>query len=96
MAVWVTLEMTVRDGAFESLSTFLEENLANVRGFDGALSVTLYFDAETRAFLIHEEWRSREHHRAYLAFIEERGVMAALLGFMQGPPDVTYYDRLAM
>ena len=96
MTIWVTLELTVRDGAFEALSTFLEENLPNVRGFAGALSVTLYHDPATRAFLIHEEWLSREHHQAYLAFIEERGVMAALLGFMEGPPKVTYYDRLVM
>lgn len=96
MTIWVTLEMTVRDGAFAALSTFLEENLPSVRGFDGALSVTLYYDPQTRAFLIHEEWMSREHHQAYLAFIEERGVMTTLLSFMEGPPDVTYYDRLVM
>ena len=96
MTVWVTLEMTVKAGSFEALSTFLTKNLPNVRSFDGALSVTLYHDPETRAFLIHEEWMSRKHHQAYLAFIEERGVMAALLGFMEGPPSVTYYDRLVM
>ncbi|WP_424966481.1 putative quinol monooxygenase [Dinoroseobacter sp. S375] len=96
MTIWVTLEMTVKPGAFDALSTFLRANLANVRGFDGALSVTLYHDAETRAFLIHEEWLNRDHHAAYLAFIEERGVMAELLSFMEGPPEVTYYDRLVM
>ena len=96
MTIWVTLEMTVQDGAFEALSDFLEANLPNVRGFDGALSVTLYYDEETRAFLIHEEWMSREHHQAYLAFIQERGVMAELLGFMESPPSVTYYSKLVM
>ena len=96
MTIWVTLEMTVKDRSFEALSVFLVDNLPKVRSFDGALSVTLYYDRETRAFLIHEEWMSKERHQAYLAFIEERGVMAALLGFMEGPPSVTYYDRLAM
>lgn len=96
MSIWVTLEMTVEEGAFDALSTFLADNLPNVRGFDGALSVTLYHDAESRALLIHEEWMSREHHQAYLGAIEERGVMAALLGFMEGPPRVTYYNRLMM
>ena len=96
MTTWVTLEMTVKEGVFDALSEFLEANLPNVRGFDGALGVTLYHDPETQAFLIHEEWISRNHHRAYLAFIEEQGVMAALLSFMQGPPTVTYYQKLAM
>ena len=96
MTIWVTLEMTVKPGAFDALSAFLRANLPNVRGFDGALSVTLYHDPETRAFLIHEEWLSRDHHAAYLRFIEERGVMAALLDFMAGPPEVTYYARMVM
>lgn len=96
MTTWVTLEMTVKEGEFDLLSSFLAENLPNVRGFDGALSVTLYYDPASRAFLIHEEWMSRDHHQAYIAFIEERGVMAALLAFMDGPPKVTYYDRMVM
>ena len=96
MTIWVTLEMNVKDREFDALSAFLEENLPNVRGFDGALSVTLYYDQATRAFLIHEEWVSKAHHQAYLAFIEERGVIASLMGFMEGPPKVTYYDRLVM
>lgn len=96
MTIWVTLQMTVKEGAYETLSAFLSANLPNVRGFDGALSVTLYYDPETRAFLIHEEWLTREHHQAYLAFIEDHGVMATLLGFMEDPPDVTYYERLVL
>ncbi|MEM1428119.1 MAG: hypothetical protein AAGG09_01530 [Pseudomonadota bacterium] len=72
------------------------EPIPYVRGFDGALSATLYNDPASRAFLLHEEWRSRGHRQAYLAVIKERGVMAALLGFMAGPPTVTYYDRLVM
>lgn len=96
MSVWVTLEMTVKDGSFDALSAFLQENLSNVRGFDGALQVDLYYDAPSRAFLLHEEWVSQAHHQAYLGFIQEKGVMAALLAFMEGPPEVTYYERLVM
>ena len=96
MSIWVTLKMTVQAGAFEELTAFLRANLPNVRGFDGALSVTLYYDPDSRAFLLHEEWISREHHQAYLGFIEEKGVMAALLAYMEGPPTVTYYEKLVM
>ena len=96
MSIWVTLEMTVKDGAFEKLSAFLQANLPNVRGFDGALQVNLFYDPTTRAFLLQEEWASQQHHQAYLAFIQEAGVMAALLAFMEGEPAVTYYERLVM
>lgn len=96
MSVWVTLEMVVKDEAFGELSDFLKANLPNVRGFDGALQVNLYYNEESRAFLIHEEWSSREHHQAYIKFIQEKGVMQQLLSFMEGEPTVTYYDRLVI
>lgn len=96
MSIWVTLDMTVKAGAFDALSAFLQENLPNVRGFEGALQVNLFFDPDTRAFLLHEEWVSKAHHQAYLAFIQNAGVMDALLAFMEGAPEVNYYDRLVM
>ncbi|WP_018998263.1 putative quinol monooxygenase [Hirschia maritima] len=96
MSIWVTLKMTVRDGAFEELTAFLNANLSNVRGFDGALQVNLFYDSATRAFLLKEEWASQRHHQAYMAFIQEAGVMTALLAFMEGEPVVTYYERLMM
>lgn len=96
MSIWVTLQMKVKPDEFDKLAAFLEANLPNVRGFSGALSVSVLYDSETENFLLHEEWLSREHHGAYLKFIEEKGVMQALLAFMQGPPTVTYYNKLAM
>lgn len=96
MSIWVTLEMTVKEGAFDKLSEFLKANLPNVRGFDGALQVTLYYDQTSRSFLLQEEWSSQQHHQAYLKFIEEKGVMGTLLSFMEGAPKVTYYNRLVM
>lgn len=96
MSIWVTLEMTVKEGEFDALSDFLRANLPNVRGFDGALQVNLFYDAESRSFLLQEEWTSQEHHKAYIQFIQEKGVMAALLAFMEGSAKVSYYERLVM
>lgn len=96
MTVWVTLEMTVREGAYDALLPFLEAKLPAVRGFDGALSVSILFDAETQRLLILEEWKSRAHHQAYLQSISENGVMEQLLSFMTAPPDVQYYGRVAI
>lgn len=94
MSIWVTLELAVRDGAYGELQTFLDDKLPAVRGFDGALSVSIMFDAETNKLLILEEWKSREHHQAYIGSITENGVMEELLSFMAGPPDVQYYERV--
>lgn len=96
MSVWVTLEMQVQDGGYTALEPFLEERLPLVRGFDGALSVTVYFDEATNAMLILEEWKSKDHHAAYIDAISQNGVMEQLISFMTAPPKVTYYQRLAI
>ncbi len=96
MSIWVTLELMVQDNAYEKLQVFLEAKLPAVRGFEGALSVSILFDEETNKLLILEEWKSRTHHQAYIASITENGVMEQLLSFMAGPPDVQYYDRVAI
>ena len=94
MSVWVTLEMKVKDGMFEGLLPFLEANLPRVRGFDGAEGVSVLHDQETGRFLLLEEWQSRTHHETYIQFISDKGIMAQLLAFMQGPPEVKYYSKL--
>ncbi|MCF6430641.1 antibiotic biosynthesis monooxygenase [Leisingera sp. MMG026] len=96
MSIWVTLEMEVLEGRFAELEPFLADRLPAVRGFDGALSVTLYFDDETRGLLIVEEWLSKLHHAAYIQAISENGVLASLAAFMTAPPEVRYYKRLAI
>ena len=88
--------MQVKDGRFAALEPFLKERLPGVRGFDGALSVTVYFDEATSELLIVEEWKSKAHHGAYLEAITASGVMAELVSFMTAAPTVTYYARLAI
>ncbi len=96
MSTWVTLKMKVAENAYSRLETFLKEKLPAVRGFDGALSVSLFYNSETRDFLILEEWVSQTRHQAYIKSIMDNGVMEQLLSFMEGQPEVTYHDRLVM
>ncbi len=96
MSVWVTLEMQVKDGQYETLEPFLTEKLPLVRGFEGALSVTVYFEPTTNKMLIVEEWKSKDHHAAYMGAISENGVLEQLASFMAALPTVTYYARLAI
>ncbi|MES0880508.1 putative quinol monooxygenase [Roseibium sp. SCP14] len=94
MSVWVTLEMTVREQQYAKLEPFLEEKLPAVRSYDGALSVSIFFDQTSNQLLILEEWKSRQHHQSYIQSITENGVMQQLLSFMTTPPEVQYYDRV--
>lgn len=96
MSIWVSLETRIKKGSYEQLLPFLEQNLPNVRGFSGALSVSLFYDQETGDFLIFEEWLSRQHHEQYIKFISDNGVLNQLASFMEGPPDIKYYSRLTI
>lgn len=94
MTIWVSLSSKVKKGEYARLWPFLETNLPNVRGFAGALGVSIFHDAESDSFLIFEEWLSREHHQRYISFISENGVMAELVAFLDGPPSVQYFEKL--
>ena len=96
MTIWVTLKSRVPAEKYEDLIPFLEANLPNVRGFKGTLSVSILHDQQTGNFLIFEEWLSREHHQNYIKFISENGVMEQLVSFLEGPPEVTYLEKLAI
>jgi len=94
MSIWVTLEMGVKAGAYESLSVFLNEKLPAVRSFEGAMSVSVLFDDQTNRLLLLEEWKSKPHHQAYIAAISTNGVMEQLLAFMTGAPKVKHFQRV--
>ena len=94
MTYRVILESTANAETVDSLFPFLEDNLPNVRSFKGCLNVTVLFDKDTNKMIFDEEWKSREDHQAYIAFIESNGVLADLAVFLQGPPRISYYEKL--
>jgi quinol monooxygenase YgiN len=74
----------------------LEEKLPAVRGFEGCLSVSVLLDKESGKMVFDEEWRSTEDHQKYLASIAENGVMNELISFLEGPPEVKYFERVVI
>ncbi|MDX1457462.1 MAG: antibiotic biosynthesis monooxygenase [Marinobacter sp.] len=94
MSYRVLLTSNVKPDQKEALLPFLENNLPNVRGFAGCLNVTVLFEDGGQRMVFDEEWTSKEAHQAYLAFIDNNGVLAELAAFLQGPPEINYYHRL--
>ncbi|MEJ2116959.1 MAG: antibiotic biosynthesis monooxygenase [Alphaproteobacteria bacterium] len=94
MSIWVTIEAKVGEGRYEELVPFLQKNLPNTRSFSGSLGVSLFYDQETRNFLISEEWLSREHHQNYIKFVTDNGALSQLASYLEGPPVIKYYSRL--
>lgn len=96
MTTFVTIESTVNPAKLNALNPFLEENLPNVRGFDGCLSVNILLNAADNSFLIFEEWKSPEHHKAYIEFISSNGVLEQLASHFSAPPKISYFQRQAL
>lgn len=94
MSVRVTLNCQVRPEQFEELTPFLEDNLPNVRGFQGNMQVSVLYDKENCEMLLDEEWLSIESHRAYLKFIDENGVLGQLSAFLKAPPQIKYFKKV--
>jgi quinol monooxygenase YgiN len=94
MSIRVTLHCSVKPDGFDKLLPFLEKNLPNVRGFHGNRMVKVLFDKNNNEMLLDEEWLSVESHKAYLSFIEENGVLAALGEFLAAPPAIKYFKMV--
>ncbi len=90
MQTRVTLNCTLNPEHTPDLIGFLTENLPNVRRFDGCLSVKVYFDELKNEMLLEEKWDSKEHHHAYIAFIDGNGVLAKLRAFFTQAPTIKY------
>ena len=92
----VILTSQIRASNTDGLQSFLQQNLPNVRRFNGCFSVEVLLNKEENKMVFFEEWESKEHHRNYIDFIVENGVMEQLNSFLTGPPSVDYYERLTV
>lgn len=92
MSIRVTLNCPIKPGQFQALLPFLEENLPNVRGFEGNQRVSVLFDETNNEMLLDEDWSSVESHQAYLGFIDANGVLAQLSAFLSAPPQIKYFS----
>ncbi len=94
MSTKVVLESEVNPAKLERFKPFLEENLPNVRGFDGCLGVSILHNPETYGLLIYEEWKSEAHHKAYIRAIKQSGVLDQLSSYLMRAPSIKYFVRL--
>lgn len=96
MSVRVTIVSAIKPDIFEKLLPFLEENLPNVRSFKGCLQVTVLLSLDKCVMSFDEVWLSCEHHQAYMASIEQSGVLGRLASYLRAPPVLSYFEELAV
>lgn len=96
MSIRVAILSKVKPGAQERLIAFLEENLPAVRSFSGCFQVAVLLSPDKTQMLFDEEWYDLAHHEAYIASIEKNGVLHALASYLEAPPEILYFDPVAI
>jgi quinol monooxygenase YgiN len=86
----------VKPGQIDELIPFLKDNLPNVRGFKGNMRVSVFYDSENSELLLDEEWMSMEAHQSYIKFIDENGILGKLNSFLNSPPIIKYFTKMAI
>ncbi len=92
----VILSSKVKNSQVKQFTTFLKDNLSNVRNFEGCISVDILFNHENNDIVFYEKWESRKMHNNYIDFISNNGVMGQLVAFLTKAPEVTYFENLAI
>ncbi len=96
MTIRVTIQAELKENVYREFKEFLEENLPNVRGFPGALSVSILASTQSNDFMIYEEWQSEDHHKDNIHAITQNGVMGHLASFFKDMPAIKYYSKEAI
>lgn len=92
MAIRVTLNCQIKTEQLIPLQEFLTANLPRVRAFDGCRRVSVLMDKNKQEMLLDEEWSTIEKHQGYIRFISDKGIMQALVSFLEGEPQVRYFE----
>ena len=94
MSIKVVLNLSVQKSLKEDFLLFLDENLPNVRSFDGCKHIKVYFNEESLNMAIDEFWENKEKHQKYIEFIKKNGVMQKLQSYLSKDVDLNYFDIL--
>ena len=94
MSVLVLVEFQVKPEHVDNVLNFVRTILPDTRGFDGCDGVTMQRnqdDANTMLFV--EHWDSRQHYEKYVAWRTEKGDLDTLVGWIEGAPNIRYFDN---
>lgn len=96
MSVTVIAATRVKPEAADAFARGMEKTLVETRAYDGCISVHGYRDQDDPTNIIAiEQWESRSHYEAYVAWRRSTGTMDRLAAILQGPVSVQYFDKIS-
>jgi quinol monooxygenase YgiN len=97
MSVKVLLEFQAKADQVDDIKKFLRSELPDTRAYDGFESLTMHqSDDDPTRFLFWEQWASRPHYEAYLAWRTETGVMNQFLDMLMDPPTIRVFNHVGV
>jgi quinol monooxygenase YgiN len=89
----VTLLFKCQPGMGEVLLAAFTDSLGDTRAFEGCQSVETFVDADNPdTVLLVEDWDSRAHQEAYLAWRIESGMIEMLAPVLAEPLEMRYLE----
>ena len=91
MACQVLLEIRIKKDCVEKLRSWMRTILPDTRGFDGCITLYLVQNQdEPTNFVVVEQWESRAHYEKYLKWRTDTGILAELVGMLDGEPSFKF------
>jgi quinol monooxygenase YgiN len=95
MSVLVHVEVDAKPECVEEFTQFLSEILPDTRAYDGCIDINIYLNDNGHTLAFIQNWESKEHHQKYFAWRGETGDAAKLGSYLQGPPTIRYFEKVA-
>ena len=95
MAVTVLLKVRAKPGRSDDVVKFFAGILDDTRAREGCIEIrpVRNLDDQDDIWVV-EQWRSRADHESYMGWRVEIGTFADSLQYLEGNPEIHYYEEL--
>ena len=92
MGVMATVEFPLQEGKADEFVGLLRDALKDTRAYDGCESVETFVEHGGNSVVLIEYWQTVDHHKDYMKWRVETGLVEAIAPFVSGPPVARYFD----
>ena len=92
MSIMATVEFSLQPGKRDEFIGLLREALKDTRTYDGCESVETFVAHGDTSVVLIEYWQTVDHHKVYMKWRVETGLVEAIAPFVSGPPMARYFD----